>query len=228
MPLNNSKVSVNRQSEFIKRHGESVKYSQGMKCTCTLSQTGYVLDPNRANPNCKACNGLGWVWLDKGKIIGMVTNISQHKELLQSGIASPGDLVFSPNIPQTLSDYDRIQLTWKEGIPYEGELITRSDTSDTDTANYSILDVSECITVDPVTGDVAYYVKDTDFTIEGRSITWDVVGGSEPDPGTPYSIKYSALVDWIVFAPPQPRRERGTNLGQKVLLRKKHVVFNGV
>lgn len=228
MPLNNSRINLSQQRDFIKRHAEWVDYSQGIKCTCTLSQPGYVLDANRANPNCVACHGLGWVWLDKGQIQGMVTNITQQKELLQAGIASPGDLVFTPDILQTLSDYDKIQLTWKTGIPLEGQLVQRSSASDIDTVNYSILDVAECVVVNSANGAITSYKKDIDFRVDGKNVIWDVVGGSKPSPGLAYSIKYSGVIDWIVFAPPQPRVERGTNLGQRVILRKKHVVFNGV
>lgn len=213
--------------DFLRRHGEWVNYSVGMKCTCTLLQTGSNLpDANRSDPSCKACHGLGWVWQPQPQILGLVSGIAQHKDLMMAGILTPGDLVFSPDLRYTLADYDKVQLSWPQGIPYEGELITRGSGA-TDTTMYGILgvDPSGCIVVNPTTGAITSYAAGTDFTFSGNTITWTA---NAPAAGVIYSLKYAALIDWICFVPPEPRRERDTNLGQRVVLRKKHVVFNGV
>jgi len=230
LPINNSSINIAAQNDFIRARGEWVHYFIGLKCPCTgaVMMTGSNLsDPNRADINCQACGGLGWVWQDGGQILGIVEGIMQQKELLLSGIAAPGDMVFTPDLRYTLSDYDKIQLTWPEGIPFEGELITRGSGA-TDNAIYGIMSVGPngCITIDPKTGVVTTYALNVDFTYSGKVITWQ--GTHMPAMGSVYSLKYAALVDWICYAPPQPRRERGTNLGQRVVLKKKHVVFNGV
>lgn len=227
MPINNSRINIAQQMDFIRQHGEYVSYFRGMKCTCSIPKAGTnYADPNRGDPSCAACHGLGWIWIPAGQILGLVSNIKQEKELLQAGIASPGDLVFSPQIGTVLSDYDKIQLTWPEGMPFEGELITRSAEA-IDNSYYGIMSmpVEGCIVVDPTTGGITNYTSGIDFVFDENTITW--LDGHGPAPGTVYSIKYQALIDWIVFAPPQPRRERGTDLGQLVILRKKHAVFNG-
>jgi hypothetical protein len=230
MPINNTQGFTTRgQADFIKRHGETVHFWHGMKCPCGILQNGSnVPDPNRARPDCQACHGLGWTYVDAGLITGLVTNIVQEKELLMAGIVSMGDLVFSPQIGTNLADYDKVQLTWTEGIPYEGELLIRGTTT-TDTTMYGIMGVDPdgCITVDPTTGILNYYVANVDFTYAGNVITWGLTANA-PTAGSVYSFKYAALIDWIAFVPPQPRRERGTSLGQKVILKKKHSVFNGV
>jgi hypothetical protein len=234
LPFNNSLgFNTAAMSDFIRRRGERLKYYSGMKCTCTSStmMTGSTYpDPSRANPNCAACKGLGWIWIDRGEIGGLITNINQHKELLISGEAVPGDLVLSPDLQYTLSDYDKIKFKWPEGIPFEGELITRSSDVDSDTTFYGVMEVIKCMIVDPVTGDITTYLPNVDFTFDKatptNAITW--ISANKPADGAVYSLKYSALVEWICFAPPQPRRERGTNLGQKVIMRKKHIVFSGV
>lgn len=229
MPLNNSSFNLREIQDTIRKHGEHVNYFRGHKCTCTLLQTGTSYgDPNRADPNCAACHGYGIVWISSGQIIGLVTNISQEKELLQAGIASAGDLVFSPDLQQTLSDWDKIQLTWSDGVPWEGQLIQRG-TGTTDEAMYNVVSVPPdgCIAVDPTTGNITTYTADVDFSYSGQTITWGL-SSNQPQANAFYSLKYNAQLDWIVFTPPQPRRERGTNLGQKVILRKKHMVFNGV
>lgn len=234
MPINNTTgFNTAAMSDFIRRRGERLKYYSGLKCTCTssilMTGTSYQ-DPSRANPNCMACKGLGWIWIEAGEILGLITSISQHKELLDAGIAAPGDLVLSPDLRYTLSDYDMIKFRWPEGIPYEGELLTRGALTDTDNTMYGVMEVIQCIVVDPTTGNVKSYKPDVDFTYNkkepARAVTW--IGSNTPEEGTVYSLKYSALVEWICFAPPQPRRERGTNLGQKVIMRKKHLVTFGV
>lgn len=224
MPINNSGFNTSQIQDLIRSKGEWVLWSKGMKCTCALQQTGTSYsDPNRANPNCQACHGLGWVWIPSGQIIGIVSDIKQEKELMMAGIATPGDLMFSPDLSVTLSDYDKIQLTWPEGLPFEGELIQKG----VDKTTYGIISVPAggCITIDINSGSITTYQSDIDFTFNGTAINW--LNGHGPADGEIYSLKYNALIDWIVFAPPQPRRERGTNLGQRVILRKKHLVAFG-
>jgi hypothetical protein len=230
MPINNAKgFNLAQQIDQIRQKGEWVNLFHGLKCPCSIPQIGVMSspDPNRANPSCQACHGLGWVWIPAGQIQGLATNVSQHKELLQAGIATPGDMVFSPQIGTVISDYDMIQLTWPDGIPFEGEAIKRSSGS-TDTAFYSILSVpaGSCISVNPSTGVITQYQPGVDFSFVGNMITWGL-SSNHPAAGSQYSIRYSALMDWICFVPPQPRRERGTDLGQYVVLRKKHAAFNG-
>jgi hypothetical protein len=181
-----------------------------------------VPDANRANPNCKACKGLGYFWIPSGQVIALITSVSQQKDLLQSGIAAPGDLVMSPDMRYTISDYDKIQMTWGDGIPYEGQLVTRSATSDSDTVYYEIMSMESCVQVNPTSGEITTYAVDVDFTVSGNTITW--ISDKRPANRSIYSIKYGALIDWICFAPPQPRYERGTNLGQRIVMRKKHLV----
>jgi hypothetical protein len=157
-------------------------------------------------------------------------SIKTQKDLLQAGIATPGDLVFSPTLDVSLSDYDRIQLTWPEGLPFDGEVIRRGmniNSPMVDSTTYEIINVDQCIQANPLTGSITNYTPNVDFSYNGKNITW--LGTSNiPQNQSLFSIKYKALIDWIVFVPPQPRRERGTNLGQFVILRRKHSAFNGV
>ena len=167
MPINNTKgFNLAEEIDFIRTRAETVNYFHGMKCTCSLLPLGTnYADPNRGDPSCQACHGLGWVWIPAGQIQGLVSGISQEKDLLLAGIAAPGDLIFSPQIGTNLSEYDKIQLTWVDGMPFEGELITRG-TGQTDTAFYGIVNFPQgsCIVVDPITGAITHYNPTTDFT----------------------------------------------------------------
>lgn len=224
IPVNNSRFNLRAVMEQIRTEGERCNYFTGMKCTCQNLQPGSpYANTNQSDPNCAACHGIGLVWMPSGQIVGLVDDINQHQELLDIGIAQPGDMVFSPQIETELDKYDMVQLPWE--IPTEPELITRG-TTQTDNTFYGILSVpkSGCITVDSTTGAITQYYQNTDFTFSGNAITW--LTGRGPTAGTIYSFKYNALVDWIVFTFPQPRRERGTDLGQKVILRKRFTAFN--
>lgn len=226
MPFNNSKISLSRQSEFIRVHGEWLNYFQAVKCTCTILPTGaFMPDANRANPNCAACKGIGIVWISSGQILGLVQNVNQQKDLLQSGVAAPGDLVLSPDPKYTVSDYDKVNIAWVDGIPYEGQLVRRAASGSTDTINYPITEIINCVQINSTTGVITTYTPLIDFTFSGNVITW--ISSNIPAAGSVYSIKYAAVVEWICFAPPQPRRERGTNLGQRIVMRKKHLVTFG-
>ena len=218
------------EMNFIRSKGELCNHWTGMKCPCGLQQMGtnYPVDPNRADPSCQICDGLGWLWIPQPQVYGLVQQIQQHKDLVEAGLANSGDLVFSPQVSNGISDYDKIQLTWPQGIPYEGEIITRGSGT-TDTSYYGIVNVppGECLSVIPSMGIVTTYEAGVDFSFEGTTITWGL-SSNQPSPGTPYSIKYHALLDWMCFVVDQPRRERQTPLGQRVVLKKKHTIFNGV
>lgn len=225
MPFNNSKINMAAQSDFLRKHGEWILHSLAMKCNCSILPTGADYpDSNRANPNCVTCKGLGMFWMERKSIWGAVQSVNQQKDLLMTGVATPGDLVLSPDPRYLISDYDKITMEWREGIPYEGELVIRSSTGSKDTTNYQIVNIIACTQVSPDTGDVTTFNSGIDFTFSGKEITWI---GNAPAANSFYAIKYSAVVEWICFAPPQPRMERGTNLGQRVVMRKKHMIVFG-
>lgn len=193
-----------------------VTYYQSAFCSC-----GSAANPGNANINCAVCHGFGWFYpFPPIKLKGLVSDVQMRKDLLDLGIAEPGDLLFSP-LPGAahLSDYDLILLPWKQGVPSEGQLIVRG-TGPTDEAYYRMDWVQGAWVTDPVTGKVTSYIPNEDFTWEGRTITWI---GNQPTPGTTYSIQYSGLFEWIAFVSPQPRIAFGQDLGQRVILRKRHI-----
>ncbi|MHB1418286.1 MAG: hypothetical protein ACYCX4_01675 [Bacillota bacterium] len=218
MPFNNTRLNTPKHNDFIRRRGEWVIWQPAVKCPCGSS-------PDRANINCPVCGGLGVFHREGKEIRGLVTGVEQEKKLLEAGIAIPGDMIFSQEVGGVkLSDYDMIKLTWKDGIPFEGQIVSRATGSATDTLYYEAKDISQCLAINETTGEITDYILDTDFSVSGKTITW-LTGGKKPANGAKYSIKYSAVFEWLVFLPPFPRVERGTDIGQKVLLRKRHIVF---
>lgn len=217
--MNNSTFDVRQQRAFMDRHSDSVRWFPARKCACSD-------DPNRADPNCRVCRGLGYFYRAYQTIRGLVGSISSQKMLLESGIALPGDMVFTEDFMprERLSDMDMVRLTLDRGQPYEGDLIVRG-TGAVDDLVYLASDIIDCYQVSPVSGGITTFSKGTDFlhTSGTTAITWQAA--AQPEVGSTYGVKYNAIFDWLVFTPPNDRFERGTSLGNRVLLRKKHTVL---
>lgn len=209
------------QHDHVMRHGDYVQWCRASKCPCAPSG-----DANRANPNCKVCFGIGFRYAAPATLVGMVHGINNEKSLLESGIAFPGDMVLSlsPLEQNVISDFDLIQVTWGQGQPYDGDVIKRG-TGATDKLTYAAAQVFEVFSVDGTLTTITAYDENTSWTVEGRDITW-IGGQPQPAAGQMYSVKYAvASWDWIAFVSPMQRFETGTNLGLKVLLRKRHLAF---
>lgn len=190
---------------------------------CTCGET----NPNESRPTCAVCHGFGYFYpFPPEQIRGLISDVKIDKKLIEVGFAMPGDLLFSP-LPGTahLSDFDLIILPWRQGVPSEGEVIVRGSDStlpaNVDNASYRMDWVQGAWTTNADTGVVTPYIPNTDFTWNGRQITWI---GNQPAVGTPYSIQYSGMFEWIAYTSPQPRIAFGQDLGQRVVLRKRHIV----
>lgn len=199
-------------------HGEALLYRRASKCPCSM-----VGDANRALLSCAACKGIGWIYATPIPTIAIITGIRNEKQLLDTGIAEPGDLLMgcAPGQNVFITDWDTIQMTWPQGQPYDGETI-KHGASPTDILSYDPIKVLECFTVDPDSGVITpYQGDDPDFTISGREITWNIPMAE----GTVYSIKYTTNYIWVAFVTPTDRYDMGLNIGQKVLLRKRHLAL---
>lgn len=213
--------TLSEHTAFIQKHGEKVNWFKGYLCPCGASG-----DAARANANCTFCNGTGTRYDAPKELIGIVTGVQKEKSLLEAGIALPGDLLLGlgPFEKNLLSSNDLIEMSnWKRGQPFEGELIQRSPEGPTDTLLYRAKEIFRCFSIDTNTQTETIYQNGTDFTVSGNVLTW-IDGQSQPPAESIYSINYSALFSYCVFLPPQDRYEGGVNLGQKVLLRLRHLV----
>lgn len=225
MPFNNSTFDLGAQTRFMDRHGDWVRYFPARKCSCSATS-----DANRADPNCLVCRGLGYYYNSSRTIQGLVTSISSQKMLLESGIALPGDMVFSePMAPGVvLTDFDMIRITLAQGQPYEGELVVRSATL-SDQTIYNMATIDEVYQNNPTTGGLTTYARPADYTWTPKTnlLVWGM-SAKQPATGSVYGVKGAAIFDWIVFTPPNSRFERGTPLGNRVILRKRHVVLQSL
>ena len=199
--------------DFVQRHSEVVEYTRRRKCPC-----GSLPDGSRANVNCQACRGKGFVEDSPVVFNAIVTGVRSQKTFLEAGIVSFGDLMLSapPFLGRIIYEGDLFRIVgWGEGEPYEGEIIRRGVTN-VDKLRYEPLQVHKVFTVDPVFGAITAY---TGFTTSGKDLTWT---GPRPAPGQSYTIDYAPLWDWVAFIPTVVRREQADNLGQLVILKKLH------
>ncbi len=216
---------------FVRTHGEKALWFQGAWCSCTTNTDQFPIptqlpDPSFADVNCLVCGGTGWMFPSPGQLItGIVSAVTQDKDLADVALDVHGELIFSqdPGGPR-ISDLDIIILySWTYGIPYMGQLVFRG-TGSTDSLYYNAMEVVGCWQTNPSTGTITSFVPGTDFSFSGRTVTW-LTGGNAPAAQSAYSIKYTPRYEWSCFIPPMPRYERATDLGQRIILRKRHIVL---
>jgi hypothetical protein len=158
-----------------------------------------------------------------------VTGIQPNqRDLIELGFATPGDATFSPSLHVGfIGDFDRITMTTTASV--DSQVIMRGAANldenaalDTDLtpAQDRLWYLPECITwCEDEDGTV--YTVGQDFTTQDKKITWS----NGPNPGKIYTLKYRAFLEWIVYSSPMERFDRGRNLAQRVMLRKKHITF---
>lgn len=208
--------------DFVMRHGQQLRHYVGLLCPC-----GNTPDANRARINCFFCGGLGIRYQDPLPMVALITSVNREKALLAAGIAQPGDLVLSPSPyeQQTISDWNAIEIAVDDGQPFNGELIKRGVNSPSDVLAYKVKQILDCHSVNQRTQTITNYTEGTDFTIDGRTITW-LTGQPQPPAESIYSIKYTAILQWVVFVGPQSRQDSDQNIGLKAILRLRHIVLN--
>ncbi len=206
--------------DFVEAHGDRILWQRATKCSC-----GNAPDPARARIDCQACHGSGMRYAAPVELVGLVTGVGgREKALMEMGLVAPGDMVLglAPGQAATLRDYDLVRLTWDAGSPFEGDVLRRG-VGPSDRLSYEparILDVTE---VDPSTGAVTTYPASS-YSFAGRLLTWAASPAVQPAGGDTYTVAYDAVFEWVVFVSPLQRYEAGASLGQRCLLRKRHIV----
>jgi hypothetical protein len=127
--------------------------------------------------------------------------------------------------------WDKLTATWDQPLDDGHVLVRGAGTSNENAGLKTGLSESEdrlwyepstAVWCEDETGTV--YSQGADFVLgPGKIIQWT---GNAPYKGKRYTIKYNAYFEWIVFAPPQERRDRdNADLGQLVFLRKRHIAL---
>lgn len=217
MPIDNA-----QQNRLIDRHGDIVQHWKSNICSC--SDSGKL---EEANIMCVKCNGLGVYWTEPKTINALILNLDSHRTgrlWLQNGIALPEDMVCStyPAYGRRFKDYDKVIPTWHLGFPYAGDMLQRGSK---DRLIYKpVGKIQQVSKTNPESGAVTIWQEGVDFTMGGtdnRDVQW--ISGRGPSYDEFYAVTYEPRFEFIAWAPPGPRWERGRDLGRQVLLRKAHL-----
>ena len=216
-----TRFSLPAHHDFVLRHAEAVRISRAHKCAC-----GARPDANRANVNCQACFGAGYLYDPPYVTRGAVIGIQAQRIMLETGVADLGDLLLSlsPFEPEQIRDWDKVEIVgWDDGELFSGEVLVRGG-GPYDRLTYEPVVFHKAFTVFPSTGVITMYVEGTSFTLAGRNLTW-VPGQPQPTYMQTYTADYSPRYEWVAFNPQVHRYEQAENLGQRVLLKRRHVVL---
>lgn len=223
MAFNNSGLNFRRVDRLLKANAEQVQVYSATPCTCGTDPDNPGI--NRTNPNCPACGGWGYIYAAPRLILALATGYDVKRNPLDMAIVEPGDMMLIP-LPRErvwLQTGDKVMFPkWEDAEAYEGEIIVR-DVVGPDRLSFAPVIIDRVTNVDR-DGTIHDWLPGTDYTMSGNALTW--VAGSGPQPYGSYSVRYRARYNWIVFSPPNPRYARGTDIGQRVLLRKQVLVHH--
>ena len=229
--------SFKRLESLIQNRGETVIHEIGVACPACRNEDIYSYNAdfngrpsNIRSLSCPQCQGDGFLYRDAKEIKGLVTAIQPgSRQLTEIGYAVPGDCVFSPSLnARFIGDFDRITFLSTTQVD-GGQVIMRGAATQGD--NFALeTDLTEdqdrlwylpeCVLWCEDQNGVIYR-QGTDFDFDDKKIVWT----NGPERGTLYTVKYRAYLEWVTYNSPMERYDRGRNLAQKVLLRKKHVHF---
>jgi hypothetical protein len=217
---------LNLHQEFVQGHGEPFSYYRATLCPCGIGPG--ATDANRALLSCTACGGIGLLYASPTQMIGLMTGLRNLKDLTEFGEVFPGDMVLGMNpMPNVfINEWDLIRPFF--AIGFNGQIIPRGNGS-TDLIDYPASKIFQVSSID-FTNNYAIinYTEGIDFSISNRTITWNstsLVNTYLPS-GKTYSINYNAIFDYIVKEAGMERYDnRVDNLGQRFLLRRRHLVL---
>jgi hypothetical protein len=228
------------QEGLIQNRGSTMLHELAVSCTCRVEDTFAGLKNDgkerRRDAFCPRCRGDGWLYRSPRLVIGIATSIRQQRNILDAGIAQPGDMQFSPSLEppdctlpyRAIGAWDKLTATWSQPLD-DGHVLVRAAAQGLPTETF-LRPNEDRLWYEPDYAiwcedeNAQVYVEGTDFELgPGKIIRWI---GRVPADHVRYTIKYAAFFEWIVFVPPQERRDRdNANLGQLVFLRKRHVAF---
>lgn len=226
--------------EFIQDRGDQVIWETSIACplcrrddsVASFNEESSTEMTRIRRVNCPNCHGEGYLYRNAQLITGLMTQINAgNRQMLPEGLAFLGDFVFSPSLKvPDLQDMDKVSFLTTE-VLNEGQTIQRNAAgmSEARLTNSSLSSAEDRLWY-PTDGTVVWcedennviYYPGSDFVAEGTKVIWK---GRKPADGVFYTIKYHYYPEWIVYASPLQRIDRNRDLKQRVVLRKKHVVF---
>jgi len=218
--------NLNLHQDFVQAHGEQFLYYRASLCPCGIGPG--ATDANRALLNCTACGGIGLIYSPPTQMVGLMTGLRNMKDLADFGEVFPGDMILGMN-PQPsvfINAWDLIRPFFAVG--FNGQIITRGSGIN-DLLDYPASQIFQVTSID-FTNNYAIinYTSEVDFTVSNRTITWNATTlvNTKLPAGTNYSVNYNAIFDYIVKEAGMERYDNHVaNLGQRFLIRKRHLVL---
>jgi hypothetical protein len=226
--------------QLIQDRGDQVVLELAVACpacrkgdaTSALNEKNSTEVTNIRPIECGSCHGDGFLYRNAQIITGLITQINAgNRQLLDLGLAFPGDCIFSPSLnAPDINDMDKITLCVTD-VLHEGQVIQRNAAK---LSNAKVRPTTLLATEDrlwyPSDGCAVWcedennvvYDNYADFQLIDNRIRWV---GKRPSDGVFYTLKYHYYPEWIVYASPLQRVDRGRDLKQRVVLRKKHTAF---
>lgn len=238
MSLTNVDFDFARLEELIAARGDEVILETAVACTCRNGDLHSALilregrPANQRSLSCPQCQGDGFLYRNARRVKGLITGIDagRNRKLLEIGYAVPGDAVFSPSLRAGLiTDFDKITICGPSPVN-EGQVIRRAGHTFEDNAQYvtDLADNEDRLWYRPACSiwcedeNGVVYTEGSDFDFSAKKIVW---GGSQPEPGVLFTVKYTAYLEWVAYSTPFARIDNGRSLGQRALIRKKHVTY---
>jgi hypothetical protein len=221
----------------IDERGETLIHEDGLRCTCNQedmfageTETGAQSMRKRKRFGCLICGGYGYIYRNPRPLIAMVTSIRGNRMQLEAGWAVPGDATVSVKPGYVISAGDLITFTWATPVD-EGQIVIRGAAAigDNQTRKTGLEDDEDRLWYNAVSSihcedeDGHVYYSDSDFILNGSKILKWL--GTSPRKGKSYTIKYNAYHEWVVFMPPDIRRDQDRDLGARTAIRKRHVAL---
>jgi hypothetical protein len=241
--LNPPGFDSNLHGAFIADRGFEMVHELALYCPCQAGDyhAAQIADSRRpaARPWCGRCRGTsGFLYRDPKPLLGLVTGIEHKPSYIEAGFLVPGDLVFSPDYttsvtqasPRRVGHWDRLRATWPQEVG-GGQVIVRgaAQVARNLACDLGLQSNEDRLYYEPAGGiwcedDEGSTYEPGDYLLgPGKRIRW--TGEKRPADGQRYVLKYTAVFDWIAFAPPMERLDKGgVSIGQRVYLRKQHVV----
>lgn len=232
-----NKLHAYKYEDLILRRGRMVKWQEAVTCSCINFDSG------QPQYECHACKGRGYVLADPIEDVVLVQSVTHNKEFEQmAGMFEIGDAIMTvghtvPLINPKTGFVNKVDKGRQNPIFHCGmyDLITLTDdeyktsevlikgeplyTRPADTLiNEDIVSVLSIRQMNPLTGDVRIFEKDTDYTWNGNKIEW--VGVNQPQDGEQYTVQYTHRPVFVILKQlPTPRYQDGQDLPKRVALR---------
>lgn len=226
--------------EFIQERGDQVIWETAISCsscrkgdaTAAFNEKNSTEMSNIRDFNCPNCHGDGFIYRNAQVVTGLLTQVNAgNRQLMEMGLVYPGDCVFSPSLRgPDMENMDKVTLCITD-ILNEGQVVQRNAANlSYASLRPSTLSAQEdrlwyagdgCVVWCEDQNNVVY-TSDVDFQVVDNLVRWV---GKKPADGVYYTIKYHYYPEWIVYSTPLHRVDRGRDLKQRVMLRKKHVAF---